>query len=154
MITDFFGMKQQQQFSKMGLKIQQAGIEANIYQTRLQSEDESLQAMIDLRKNLGTQIAVFAARGTSMIGGSSVSLFQESIGNFESDERMRRMNLLGRENELRAGGTLAQLNQSANNSKLWQGFASRTINRFPSNLEGWNSLVKQTKQGFGLTQMA
>jgi hypothetical protein len=151
MVIDYFGQREQQRIGNMGLKLQQAGIQSNLYQTRLEAEDESLKAMQALRKNLGTQLAVFAARGTNTAGGSAVSLFQESISNFNSDERMRRMNLLGRENELKAGGTIAKLNQQGTNTKMWSSFASRSLNRFPSSLEGWEAGFKSAKGAFGLT---
>lgn len=153
MVTDYFGMREQQRLGNMGYKVQQAGINANIYQTRLETEDASLQAMINLRKNLGTQLAVQAARGTSTSGGSAVSLFQESIGNFNSDERMRRINQLGRENELKAGGSIAKLNQTATNSKLWSSFASRSLERFGTSAQYWYAGGKTAGKSFGLTQM-
>ena len=152
MVVDYIGVKRQAEFSKMGVKLQEAGIEANLYQTRAETEDASLQAMKELRKNLGSQIAVFASRGTSTAGGSALSLFNESIGNFNTDERMRRINQLGRENELKAGGTIASLNQKTNNNQLWTSFASRSMSRFPSTYQGWEQGFKQTKDSFGLTQ--
>ena len=153
MVVDYYGNQQQQRMGRMGLKIQQAGIEANIYSTRAETEQESLQAMIDLRKNMGTQIAVNAARGTSTAGGSALALFTESLGNFNSDERMRRMNLLTRENELRAGGRIAALNQSSSNAKMWQGFAQRSFNTVSSNpsLYGFGKQAPKTKSSYGLT---
>lgn len=154
MVVDYMGAKQQADYQKMGLKLQQAGLESNLYQTRAQAEDASLQAMVELRKNLGSQIAVNAARGTSTGAGSALSLFEESIGNFNTDERMRRINQLGRENELRAGGTIATLNNQSESSKLWSSFASRSLSRFPSTMQGWQSLGKQAGSSFGLTQMS
>lgn len=151
MVTDYFGAQYQSQLGKMGLKVQQAGINANIYQTRLETENESLIAMQQLRKNLGTQIAVQAARGTSTSGGSAVALFNESIGNFNSDERMRRLNQLGRENELKAGGSIAKLNQQSTNAKLWSSFASRSLQRFGTSADYWYAGGKQTNKSFGLT---
>jgi hypothetical protein len=151
MVVDYWGMKEQQRYSRMGQKIQQAGMEANIYATRAETEDASLQAMQELRKNLGSQIAVFAARGTSTSGGSAMSIFNESISNFSADERTRRLNQLVRENEIRAGNTISSLNSSANKSKMWQGFAGRTINRFPSTTEGWKKGINEFKSSFGLT---
>jgi hypothetical protein len=151
MVTDFLGAKNQQKFGEMGLKVQKAGINANIYQTRLETEAASLQAMQDLRRNMGTQIAVQAARGNSTANGSAVALFQESISDFNADERMRQINQLSRENELKAGGTIAQLNQSANNSKLWSSFASRSLERFPTSAAGWGAMGKAAKSSFGLT---
>lgn len=151
MIFDYFGAKNQQELMNMGMKLQQAGINANIEQTRLETQNGSLNAMIELRKNLGSQIAVQAARGTSTVGGSALSLLNESVGNFNSDERVRRLNALGKENQLRAGAAISRLNYNSDTSKLWQGFATRTINRFPSSVSGWQEFGKQAGQGFGLT---
>lgn len=137
MVVDYFGTQNQSRLAAYGAKIQQAGIEANIQQTRLETEDATLSALKNLRQSMGTQIAVFAARGTALGAGSAVSVLQDSLADFSSDERMRRMNLLGRENTLKAGGLISKLNQSGENSKLWQGFASRTINKLPSSFAGW-----------------
>ena len=151
MVTDYLGTQNQQRLADYGSQIQQASIEANIEQTRLESEDESLQALKNLRKNLGTQAAVYAARGTNPGAGSAVSYLEESIGNFNSDERMRRMNLLANVGQLKAGGTISKLNQQGENSKLWQGFAQRSINSFPSSAAAWKQGATDIKQGFGLT---
>lgn len=146
MITDFLGTRHQAQLMDMGMKVQQAGIEANIEQTRLETEDASLQSMRALRQTLGTQAAVFAARGTSTANGSAALTFNESLGNFMQDERIRKLNSLGRITGLQGQGTIAKLQNAADSSRLWQGWASRTFNRFPSSLSGWNG-----NQGFGLT---
>ena len=147
MIVDYMGTQHQQQLMDMGLKIQQAGIESNVEQTRLEAEDESLQSLKKLRQTLGTQIATFAARGTSTAAGSAVGIMQGSIGNFNTDERMRRMNLLAKTNSLKGEGLISQLNNAGESSKLWQGFAQRTINRFPSSSAGW----EQAGKSFGLS---
>ncbi len=156
MITDYFGTKNQDQLMKMGMKVQQAGIEANLYQTRLESQDASLQAMKQLRQTMGTQIAVMAARGTSTAGGSAVGLLTESIANFNSDEKIRKMNLLGKENQLRASSAMSRLQYSSDSSKLWQSFAQRTFNKFPSSVSGWQGGAQAAgaSQGFGMTAAA
>lgn len=159
MITDYFGTKNQDQLMKMGMKVQQAGIEANLYQTRLESQDASLQAMKQLRQTLGSQIATMAARGTSTAGGSAVSLLNESQANFNSDEKIRRMNLLGRENQLMANKTMSRLQYSSDSSKLWQSFAQRTFNKFPTSVSGWQQMFSSgsaagASQGFGMTAAA
>lgn len=153
MIVDWFGTKNQSEMAKMGAKLQQAGLEANLQQTRLEAEDASLEAMRTLRKNIGSQIAVFAARGTSTGSGSALAIRQESVNNFNSDERMRRLNLLGREASIKAGASIAQLNQSAENAKLWSGFASRSLQRFPTSSAGWGQFTSDIKEGFGLTKI-
>lgn len=149
-VVDWLGSKQQQELQNYAAGLNQAGIEANIEQVRLESENSSVQAMKNLRQQLGTQIAVQSARGTRLTG-SAYSIFNQSIGNFNADERTRRLNLLGKENQLRAGIAMSRLQNMTENSKLWQSFAQRTINRFPSSLSGWQSGIGQVKEGFGLT---
>lgn len=147
MVTDYLGNMEQQRIAGMGADLQRAGIDLNIEQTRLETQDASLQALKKLRQNLGTQAAVFAARGTRTDAGSAVSIMQESLGNFNSDERMRRMNLLNRETALRGEGLISRLNQSGENTKMWSTFASRNANLIPTNAAGYGKLG----EGFGLT---
>jgi hypothetical protein len=153
MITDWFGVHQQAKIMNMGMKANEAGIEANIAQSQLQAEDESLQAMQQLRQTMGTQIATFAARGTATFGGSAAALLNESTANFKSDERIRKINAMGRENQYKANKTIGRLNNMADTSKLWQGFASRTFNRFPTSLSGWKQGITEIREGFGLTKI-
>lgn len=151
MVTDYLGTKNQQRLAEYGEKINQASIESNIYQTRLESEQASLTAMKQLRQNLGTQIAVNAARGARTGAGSALSYFNESSNNFNADERVRRLNLLGKENQLRSGAAISRLNNMTENTKLWQSFGQRSMNRFPSTAAGWEQGIKDFKKGFGLT---
>ena len=159
MVTDFFGTLQQQELNDLGAKLQQAGIEANINQTRLETEEQSLQALVKLRKTLGTQLAIFGARGTNPGQGSAFSLLNESISNSNADERIRRMNELAQETSLRGQGLISKLNNSSGNSNLWQGFASRTINKFGTSSLGNGSSGASAFSGskasaYGLTQQA
>lgn len=147
MIVDYLGTENQNKINEMGAKLQQAGLDAALQQTRLETEDATLNAMKNLRMTIGSQIATFAARGTSTVGGSAVGILNESQANFNADERIRRMNLLSRQNELKANKTISILQQAGDKSKLWQGFASRTLNRFPSTKEGWSKGL----ESFGLT---
>lgn len=153
MVVDYLGTKNQAEMMNMGMKVQQAGIDANIEQTRLETQDESLNSMKQLRQTLGTQLAVFAARGTNPGAGSAASIFNESLGNFNADERIRRLNLLGKENQLRAGKAISRLQNSSDISSLWRGFAQRTINRFPTSFSGWQQGAKDVGEGFGLTKI-
>ena len=153
MITDFFGTRNQDQLMKMGMKIQQAGIESELEMTRLESQEGSLAAVKQLRQTMGTQIASMAARGTNPGAGSAFNLLNESQGNFNADERVRKLNLLGKENQLRAGSAMSRLQYSGDSSKLWQSFAGRSVNRFPSNYAGWEQYTKTIGQGFGLTSV-
>lgn len=154
MITDWLGSSNQANLNNTAAKLQQQGIEANIYQTRLESENQSIAAMQKLRQNIGTQLAVNAARGTASGAGSSAILFNEDIGNFDADERIRKLNQSGKELALRTGQQISQLQNDADNSKIWSGFASRTINRFPSSLQGWRQGLTDFRQSFGLTSIS
>lgn len=151
MITDFFGSRNQDDLMKMGMKVQQAGIESELAMTRLESQESSLQSMKQLRQTMGSQIAAMAARGTASGAGSAFSLLNESVSNFNSDERVRKLNLLGKENQLRANSVMSRLQYMGDSSKLWQSFGNRTINRFPSSVSGWKEYGKEIKEGFGLT---
>jgi len=144
MIVDYFGTQNQTDLMNMGMKLQEAAFDTNLEQTRLETADASLQAMKELRKTLGAQIAIFAARGASTSSGSAASLLNESQANFNSDEKIRRLNMLGKENQLRGNLALSRLQNSSDVSKLWQGFASRTFNTFSTNPAAYS-------QGFGLT---
>ncbi len=137
MVVDYLGTRQQADFMRMGAQLQQAGIESQMEMTRLSSEDASLQAMKQLRQSMGAQLAIFGARGTNPSAGSAFSLLTQNIGNFNADERTRRMNLLGRLNELKANKTISMLDQSSQTSKLWQSFAQRSFNRFPTSGQGF-----------------
>lgn len=150
MIVDWLGTRNQQMYADMGAKLQEAGIESEIQQNRLQTEDDTLQALKNLRQTLGTQAAIFAARGTRAGAGSALSISSDSIGNFNQDERMRRMNLMGRETALKGGRTIARLNQQGENTKLWSGFASRTLNRFPTTFSAWSGAGKSAATSYGM----
>ncbi len=154
MITDYFGAKNQDQLMKMGMKVQQAGIESELEMTRLESQEGSLAATKQLRQTMGSQIAAMAARGTAMGAGSAFSLLNESVGNYNADEKVRKLNLLGKENQLKAGAAMSRLQYSGDSAKLWQGFAQRTINRFPTSASGWQGMGQAAGQGFGMTSAA
>lgn len=162
MVVDWLGTKNQAKLMELGGNLQQMGIESSINQTKLEAEDASLAAMKNLRQTMGTQIAAFAARGQKTGVGSALSFMEGSLNNFNSDERMRRMNLLSRVTALRGESALARLQQMGESSKLWQGFASRTFNRFTTlGMQQFGgaagsagSAGASSSQGFGLTSKA
>lgn len=149
MITDYFGTQQQIEMGRQGAKIEQAGINANIQMTRAQAEDATTNAMKQLRQTIGSQIAIQAARGNASVGGTYNSLLNESTSNFNSDERVRRMNLLARENELRAGGLMSSLHQTSSELGLKQGFRDRVIDKVSmSSMFGPQGKSASTAGGF------
>lgn len=148
MVVDWLGSEDQAEKAEEAAEMQRIGIEANIRQNRIETEDSSLQALKNLRKNLGSQAALFAARGTKQGAGTAMTFMSQSISNFNSDERLRRINLFNTETALNVGMNISHLNQEANNSKIWQGFAQRSFNRIPTNPKTWDQIGKS----FGLTQ--
>ena len=125
MVVDYLGTKNQQDFAEYGAKIQQAGMDAQLMQTRLEAEDASLQGLRSLRQQLGTQAAIFAERGTRSGAGTAALFTNEAVSNFNADERTRRINLLGRKNELKGQKAISILQQKGEKSKMWQGFRLR-----------------------------
>ena len=136
MIVDWYGSKQQIALGRMGAKVEQAGIESNIAQSRLETEDQTVEAMKQLRQNLGSQAALFAARGQRGNAGSALLISNESVSNFNADKRMRDINQKGREAALKAGMTMSKLHQSASESDIWNSFLKRSANNFPASSFG------------------
>lgn len=135
MITDYFATQNQVKLNKLGGQLDQAGINMNIALARANSADATTQAMQNLRQTIGSQIAVQAARGNASFGGTTLSLLNESVGNFNTDERIRRMNLLARESELKAQGLMSGLHTKSIESSLRSGFIKRTLENIPTNPE-------------------
>lgn len=152
MIYDYMGTENEQDLLDRAQQMKEAAINSQIQQTRLQTANDSLHAMQNLRQTLGSQIAVMAARGQSTGAGSAASILNESQANFNADEKMRNLNQIIRENQLKTGMQLSSLQNEADSSRLWQGFYSRTINRFPSTFSGWKQANADVRQSFGLTQ--
>ncbi len=155
MITDYIGKKEQARLGRMGEKIEQAGINASIYGSRLETEEASLQAMKQLRQNMGSQAALFAARGVRPGTPTTALFMNESIGNFNSDEKTRRINQSGREAELRAGIVMSKLHQKTNDNKIWNQFRQSSFNKLPSSPEAWDKISKgfSAKGNYGLTKV-
>lgn len=147
MITDYVGTRNQAGMMKLGMQLNQTAIETNIDQLRLETEQSSIESLRNLRQTIGSQIAVMAARGTSVSAGSALSILTESEGNFNADERTRRLNALGKENQLRAGSAISRLQYGSDVSKLWNSFTQRTINRFPSSASGWQQAFSNIRTG-------
>jgi len=152
MIVDYTQTRRQQGLIKAGREIEQAQYEANLEALRAQTEQESLAAMQQLRSNIGTQIAVQAARGTSSAAGTAVSLRTASQSAFQQDERVRRMNLLAKEADLRAGNVLSGLHSLSSETQLGQAMTQKWLNMIPLSSLGQNKPKK--KGSFGMTEIA
>lgn len=126
LVTSLFGAHQQDKFIKIGRKLEQEQFTTNLQALRLQSSEDSLAEMKQLRQNIGTQIATQAARGNR--GGSSYSGIEKSSQAFNSDERTRRMNLMAKESELRANHVLSGLHSLQSETQLGQSITSTFLN--------------------------
>lgn len=149
MVVDWLGKNEQVRLGKLGAEVEKAGIESNIQMSRLEAEEASLQSMKQLRQNLGTQMAVLAARGTRGDSSSAVFGTAESVGNFNADERIRKINQLGREASLRAGKTLSDLHQQTSVNNTWNEFRKNAISKVPTSKAAWSEI----RSSFGLTKV-
>lgn len=117
MIGSFWDISNKQKMIKQGQQLEQASIAANLEALNVDYQESSINSMKQLRQNLGTQIAMNAARG----GGSSeamASATQKSISSFGSDEKTRRMNMLAKEASLRANSVLSGLHTLQSETQL------------------------------------
>lgn len=130
-ITSIFDAHSKEKMIKLGRKLEQEQFTTNLQAIRLQSAEASLNEMKELRKSIGSQIAIQAARGNR--GGSSYAGISESSYNFDSDERLRRMNLLAKESELRAGNVLSGLHTLQSESELGQSLTKGLFNTLQTN---------------------
>ena len=157
LVTSFFGAKSQNEIIQLGKKLQNAQFETNMAAIKLQSVDASLAEIKQVRQNIGSQIAVNAARGNR--GGSSVAGITKTNQAFAQDERTRRMNLLAKESELRAGNIISGLQTAQSETQLGQNLTKEIFNTIPvssllsgitgkaSNNAGVNSATKAFNYG-------
>lgn len=127
MIVDYMSTRGQQKMIGQARRVENAAFEANLEALRVQSAEESLAEMKQLRQNLGTQMVINAARGTASGMGTAASLARESVGAFQTDERRRRMNLLASEAQLRGANVLSGLHTLKSETALGRQLAMRTL---------------------------
>lgn len=104
---------------RAGNEVDNAATQRNIEALGVQAASESYDEMRQLQQNLSTQLAVQAARGTGG-GGSAASLAADSARSVARDESKRRMNLLAKQTDLRAGKALSGLELLSSETKLGQ----------------------------------
>ena len=152
MIVDYTQTKNSQKLIQQGRDLEKAAIETNLEAVKLESGEASLEAMKQLRINLGTQMVTQAARGTRTGAGTALNLAQTSQSNFNADERKRRMNLISKEANLRATNVLSGLHTLQSETQLGQAMTSRMWNTISTGAVtkafGQSKLGKQW--GFGL----
>lgn len=129
LVTSIFSAHSQEKYIKIGRKLEQEQFTTNLQALRLQSAESSLDEMKKLRQNIGSQIAITAARS----GKTNASAWgiTESVKNFESDERKRRLNLLAQESNLRANEVLSGMHTLQSETQLGRSIASTALNMIP-----------------------
>lgn len=140
---DIFQTKQQKKMLRMGYDVEQAGLQSSLEAVRLQSAQDSLQSMVNLRKTIGSQIAMNVAKGTSTSAGSALQIGLHSISEYYNDEQSRRINLLQKENQLRAQGVMSGMHLYKSETELGQRLTSRIFKNLPVSSFG------ETTQGAG-----
>jgi hypothetical protein len=148
LVTSIFSSQGKQKFIKLGQQLEQEQFSTNIQALRLESAESSLDEIKQLRQNISSQIAINAARGNR--GGSSYWTQNESVKNFENDERKRRMNLLAKESNLRAAHVLSGFQTLQSESQLGQALTSEVLKTIPvsSLLSPSKNKSKNTDSGF------
>jgi len=144
-------MKNNKKMIQMGRQLEQASFETNMAAAAAEYAQSSLQAMQELRKNIGTQIAINAARGVQSSAGSASASIRESGQAFESDEKSRRMNLLAKENQLRANDVLSGLHTLQSETKLGQSLTNQLFNQLPISALDKEFGISEGLRGFGKT---
>jgi len=149
-IADFASTRNEIMMGRHGAQIEQLQIQTRLEQERLSSANDSLLAMIELRKNLASQRAIYAARGQRADAGSALSISQESISNASANEQVRRMNLLSREANLRANKALSGLHQLTSETQLGQKMTQRMVDTLPIS-QAYQGL--QRKKNYGIEEL-
>ena len=164
----FIGSQSNIELIRQGRQLEQAALASNLEAIRAENAESSLEAIKELRQNVGSQVAINAARGVSSGAGSAAAANSESEANFANDEKLRRLNLLVKENELRAADVLSGLHTLTGETQIGQSLTNQIFNRLPisglvkkfTNTEGKKVLKSEIpsisgafgkRAGFGLT---
>ena len=127
-VMDYFGTEQQKKLGRIGEDTEQSAIDAQLAMTRAKYEEETLMGMENLRKNLGSQLAIQAARGNASYAGSAIALQQDSMESASKDQSARDLNLLSNETLLKNARYMSTVNRLSAESQAKQGFWKNTFN--------------------------
>jgi hypothetical protein len=150
---DLFQTEQSYSVLEAQREAERAGIEQTISQIRLQTEQSSLDEMIQLRKTIGQNIALNAAKGRATGIGSAFFVSKQFEKQFAKDERTRDINRLIAETNTKARGVMSELNRTEKQigitDKLTRDiFQTIPISSAPRLFQG--RPPKARKAGFGL----
>ncbi len=118
LVTSIFENQSKMKLIKMGRDLEKAALAANLEAINYDYQESSINAMKELRQNLGTQIATNAARGVQQGTEGSITRATKSENAFNSDEQKRRMNLLAKEAYLRASDVISGLHTLQSETEL------------------------------------
>ena len=127
MMSVFQGANQRS-IMEAGRAVEHDQLLTNLQMLNAQSAQESLAEMKQLRENIGSQIAIQAARGTASGAGIAASLQARSKGKFGEDEQSRRLNLLAKQSALKAADSMSGFNTLAGETKLGQAVSEKIFN--------------------------
>jgi hypothetical protein len=130
-ITDIYSTGQAIKIGRAGAAVEMEQFNTRLEQERLNAAMSSLDAMSQLRSVMASQAAMFAARGQKSGVGTAYTISAESRKEHSAGEKMRRMNLLTMESNLRAGKALTGMHQLASETKLGRELASRQFQNAP-----------------------
>ncbi len=130
-ISDFAGTQSQIKMGRAGAELELEQINTRLEEERLAYTMRSLDAMKQLRYTLASQRVIFGARGQQANAGSAFIAQNKAIGEANTDERVRRMNLLSKEATLRAAGALSGMHQLASETRLGQELTRRLYEQTP-----------------------
>lgn len=154
-VMDTWGTSQQMALGQMGTQVELEQLETRLQEEQTAAALGSLQAMQRLRQVIASQNAIFAARGQKAGAGTAFFLGQESLRQHAMDERIRRMNLLSREAQLRAGGALTGMHQLKSETELGQALSRRLYETLPLSqaAQGYERRFGQSREGFGMESL-
>lgn len=118
MVTSLWENNQKMKQIRQGRELEKAAIDANLEALNYEYQEQSLDSMEQLRRNVATQAATQAARGNAAGTETSVVLNQHSVNAYNADEQARRMNLLAKESNLRAQNVLSGLHTLQSETQL------------------------------------
>lgn len=130
-IGDILGTSAQQGTLRKGAEVQRANIESSIAEQQLAASLAAVDSMKALRQVLASQRAMFGARGQNPGAGSAAIAGATAVVEAGVDERIRRMNLLSREHNLRAQSSLVGLHALAGETQLGQALSNRLFQQIP-----------------------
>lgn len=130
-ISKIFSGDERKKQAEQGAAIEKAGIASNMEAIRLQSAEQSLERLKQLRKTLATQNAMSAARGTATNIGSAFFISQHSEGEFNREERFRRISEKSQLASLKAKSLMSDLGLEQTKSQISSDVTSTLFNMLP-----------------------